>query len=343
MVAQQLQRLDPALGVGPQRVARHRQGVAARGVDGGAQVGDELGVPGHPVGPVEHDADQWPIGTALGSRTTQAGAVPHLGQRQRAGRLEPEAAHQHRVGHEPQQLLDVRRTARRRGSGGRRGRSRRGRSTAGQLGVGVGLAAQGHEGDAGRRAAGPQLVERLPQAPRPPSRRTTTAVTPSSGGAPSSRPRVRRPHGGKPSGSRWTIEPRASNSVSALLRNRIIGRGLGGIGRGRAGGRRAVGRAAAGTATGLGGAPNLSTGQAQVGHCREFGRRPPIGTGDGAGPGRRVRVGEGRGGPVGYGWATGRRGGRVRVGERGGPSGTGWATGRGGVAGTGGSRGRPRR
>ena len=165
VVAQQLERLDPTVGVGPQRVARHRAGVAAGDLDRPAQVGHELRVPGHPVGPVEHDADERAVGSPLGARSAEAGAVPHLGERQRAGRVEPEPAEQHRVGHEAQQVLDVGRPA---GgqvavglAGGPGGHGRQ----PGQLGVGLGLAAEGDERTSA--AAQPaQVVEgRLPGGP----------------------------------------------------------------------------------------------------------------------------------------------------------------------------------
>ncbi len=69
--------------VAAQRVAPDGQGVGAAGLDGVAQVVDELGVPGHEVGPVEDDADRAAVvGSRVGGRPPDA----VVGRSSRAGR-----------------------------------------------------------------------------------------------------------------------------------------------------------------------------------------------------------------------------------------------------------------
>ena len=215
---QQLERLDPTVGVGPQRVARHRQRVATGGLDRPAQVGHELRVPGHQVGPVEHDADQRALGVALGARQAEAGAVPHVGERQRAGRVEAEPVEQHRVGDEPQEVLDVARPARGQVAVGLAAVPAGTVDSRGQLGVGLGLAAERDQRDARRpgSAARRSSNGRLPGACRPPSRRTTTAVTPSRPGAASSRAGLAGPHGGEPVGQ--PVDDRAAGRAARCRR-----------------------------------------------------------------------------------------------------------------------------
>ena len=159
-----------AVAVAPQRVAPDRERIAARGLDGRAQRVDEVGVAGQAVRAVEADADRRPAGIvalehALERHVARAGQVDaEVGDLVR--RLEPVALEQERVGEEAQELLDVVDVAvtqvlARLGHGaGRRGRER------GHLGVGLGLAAQGEQGDAGGRAALLQQVEAVrPSAP----------------------------------------------------------------------------------------------------------------------------------------------------------------------------------
>ena len=170
VAVEQRQGGDVAIAVAPQRVAPDRERVAARGLDGRAQRVDEVGVAGQAVRAVEADADRRPAGIvalehALERHVARAGQVDaEVGDLVR--RLEPVALEQEGVGEEAQELLDVVDVAvtqvlARLGHGaGRRGRER------GHLGVGLGLAAQGEQGDAGGRAALLQQVEAVrPSAP----------------------------------------------------------------------------------------------------------------------------------------------------------------------------------
>ena len=107
VVAQQLERRDPTVGVGPQRVAPHRQRVGAGGLDGVAQVGRRTACSRRPGGPGRRRRRPAAARGRVGARQAQAGAVRHLGERQRTGRVEAEALEQHRVGDEPQQVREV--------------------------------------------------------------------------------------------------------------------------------------------------------------------------------------------------------------------------------------------
>ena len=100
------QRRPPARPPVPQRVAPHGERLPARRLDGVAQVGDELGVPGHEVGPVEDDATSGRAGSPLRRAPAR--------RRRRAtcrGRVEPEALEQDGVGHEAQEVVEVLRPA----------------------------------------------------------------------------------------------------------------------------------------------------------------------------------------------------------------------------------------
>ena len=189
--------------VAPQRVAPDGHHLGAPRLDLVAQVGDELGVPGHEVRPVEDEPD-------AGSVRAPLALPPHAVGGDLHGRTEAEALEQHGVGHEPEELGEVLRPAVDQvgegvGDGGARHR-RQGR----QLGVRHGLTGEGEQRDAPLDAPPAERVEAvLPGSPAaeqpdehagravevPLDRRTTTAARPAPAG--SRRAACRRPRAGR--------------------------------------------------------------------------------------------------------------------------------------------------
>ncbi len=196
--------------VAPQRVAPHCEHIAPTGLDGIAQVGHELGVPGHQMGPVEHDADQRPAPSRCGP-LGPLGHSPDAVGRHLGRRVEAEAFEQHRVGHEPQQVLEVGRPAvhevlERAGEDGA-GHGRQCR----QFGVGHRFAGEREEGDAPGLARRPQLVEPVLPGSPPPQQPHQHA-----GGAGQvtfevERPRLGRPHRREAVGQRLDRRPQGQD------------------------------------------------------------------------------------------------------------------------------------
>ena len=139
-----------------QRVAPDGERIASGRFEAVADVGDELGVPGHEVGPVEDD--RRPAGRP-GSRARRS--PPDAELLDLLGGVEAVPLEQHGVGHEPQQVLEILRSAvdqigerlGHRGAGHRRERR--------HLGVGDRLAAEGQQRDTQPETCGAQVVEPL--------------------------------------------------------------------------------------------------------------------------------------------------------------------------------------
>ncbi len=96
----------------PQRGGKHRQHIHAARFECGQQRVDEAGIPAHPVGAVEDDADAGALRIGQRLPVSQAGAwrqvrVVDAVVRQRKRRLEAEAGQQQMVGQEAQQLRQV--------------------------------------------------------------------------------------------------------------------------------------------------------------------------------------------------------------------------------------------
>ena len=216
---EQVEGLDPAVGVRAQAVAPDRRDRGPPGLEGGAEVVDEAGVAGDQVGPVEEDRHTG--GRASSGRRCRVGGGRHPVAGTSAGGSNPNPVMQHGVGDEAQQVLEVGQAAVHQvleglGDGG--ARHRRGR---GQLGVGRGLAAEGQQRDAGGPAAAAQLVERPGPGAGPAEQadqdhldavEVGTGPAPVAGGGPHRREAV---------GSPSTRERRARISLGALVRNRI--------------------------------------------------------------------------------------------------------------------------
>jgi hypothetical protein len=160
-------------------------------IERGAQVVDELRVPGQDVRTVEDDAHG-------GAVWIEHRLTPDPPRRDVLGRREAERGAEHAIGDEPQQVLEVGEPAARQEL--ERpchdvGRDRRGRR---QLGVGHHLAAEGEQRDALLGAGAAQVVERsLPRAPAPEEAHEHDLHAVEARRL-LERSRVRRPHGWKP-------------------------------------------------------------------------------------------------------------------------------------------------
>ena len=212
---------DVAPLVGPERVAPAGQGVGAPLPQGVAEVVDEGGVPGQEVGPVEDDADGGP--GRVERRVVRAAPVdPLVGDRFRRGVAVRRGGAEDLVGHEPQQVGGVGRSAVEQvgeGGGDHPGGDGGGGS---ELRVERRLAPEGQERRRGvRRRPRPGRRTAAPTPAARPRSRTTTASTPSRPGAASRAAGDPARTGGKPSGSISMAARRARISVSAVERKRI--------------------------------------------------------------------------------------------------------------------------
>ena len=174
-------------GITAQRVAPDGHHLGAPTLDLVAQVGDELGVPGHEVGAVEDDTDARSVGAAPGLPPDAVGRDLHRC-------AEAEAFEQHGVGHESEKLGEVLRSAVDQVGEGVRDGGARHRREGRQLGVRDGLAGEGEKRDAPTDAAPTERVETVLPRPPPPEQPDEHAGRAVEVALDVVRPRLRSPH-----------------------------------------------------------------------------------------------------------------------------------------------------
>ena len=161
-----------------------------------ADVGDELGVPRHEMGPVEDDGDE------RASGVTRRGSPPDAELLDLLGGVESVSLEQHGVGHEPQEMLEVLGSAVDQiGEGlGHRGAGHRRECR--HLGVGDRLAAEGQQRDPQPETRGAQVVESLLPGLAAPEQADQHAAGVAEVQGAVQRPRLRTTDGRKPFGER---------------------------------------------------------------------------------------------------------------------------------------------